>query len=120
MQTEKHLLPAVVARNEKIVRTGFWSKLRKAAGKVPFAEEVATAFYCVADPTTPPRVRGLLLAALAYFVVPTDAVPDFLAGIGFGDDAAVIAGTIALVSQHIRSEHRARARQALDLPQQED
>ncbi len=113
------LLPAVIARNERIVREGFWKKLLKKAGRVPFAEELATAYFCVADPTTPARVRGILLGALAYFVVPIDAIPDFVAGIGFTDDAAVIAGALALVSRHIRAEHREQARKALHLPPHE-
>jgi len=113
------LLPAIVARNERIVRDGFWKKLLKKAGRVPFAEELATAYYCVADPTTPPRVRGILLAALAYFVMPLDAIPDFVAGVGFTDDATVIAGAIALVSRYITADHHKRARQALHLPPRE-
>ncbi len=116
IETSHALLPAVIARNEKIVREGFWKKLLKKAGRVPFAEELATAYYCVADPNTPPRVRGILLAALAYFVVPVDAMPDFVAGVGFTDDATVLAGAIALVARHIRPEHRQRARAALHLP----
>jgi uncharacterized membrane protein YkvA (DUF1232 family) len=119
IQASRALLPAVIARNEKIVREGFWKKLLKKAGRVPFAEELATAYYCVADPTTPPRVRGILLAALAYFVVPIDAIPDFVAGVGFTDDATVVAGAIALVSRYIRPEHRDRARAALHLPPRE-
>lgn len=114
------LLPAVVERNEKIVREGFWAKLAKKAGRVPFAEDLATAYYCVADPATPPRVRGLLLAALAYFVIPLDAIPDFIAGVGFTDDATVLAGAIALVTRYISPEHRKQARAALHLPPRED
>lgn len=119
LETSGVLLPAVVARNEKIVGKGFWKKLLKVAGRIPFAEELATAYFCVADPRTPPRVRGILLAALAYFVVPVDAIPDVVAGLGFTDDATVIAAAIALVSRHIRPEHRERARQALHLPSRE-
>lgn len=117
---DRALLPAVIARNEKIVREGFWKKLLKKAGRIPFAEELATAYYCVADPQTPPRVRGILLAALAYFVVPVDAIPDFAAGLGFTDDATVIAAALALVARHIRPEHRARAKAALNLPPSEN
>jgi uncharacterized membrane protein YkvA (DUF1232 family) len=124
METEidpsRVLLPAVISRNERIVRERFWKKLAKLAGRVPFAEELASAYYCVADPTTPARVRAILLAALAYFVVPVDAIPDFVAGIGYSDDAAVMAAAIALVSRHIRPEHRDRARQALHLSPRAD
>jgi uncharacterized membrane protein YkvA (DUF1232 family) len=55
----------------------------------------------------------MLLAALAYFVLPIDTVPDFLVGIGFGDDAAILLATITLVRAHITPIHIAAARRVL-------
>jgi uncharacterized membrane protein YkvA (DUF1232 family) len=49
-------------------------------------------------------------------VTPADVIPDIVAGIGFTDDAAVLAASIALVARYLKPEHRARARAALDLP----
>lgn len=109
-------LPAVIARNERTVREGFWKKLMRVAGHVPFADDAAAAYFCATDPATPSKVRGILLAALAYFVMPFDVVPDFIAGLGFTDDAAVLAMAIGLVARHITPQHRARARSALGLP----
>src|SRR4051794_22558484 len=63
-----------------------WRKLVRVAAKITFADTLVAAWYCAMDPATPMRVQGALLAALAYFVLPIDAVPDFLAGIGFTDD----------------------------------
>lgn len=114
--TRKSQLPAVIARNRRTVDRGFWQKLAKFAGRIPFAEDAAAAYFCATDPATPSRVKGILLAALAYFVLPTDVIPDFIAGIGFTDDAAVLAMAISLVAGQIRPEHRARAREALHLP----
>jgi uncharacterized membrane protein YkvA (DUF1232 family) len=68
------------------------------------------------DPATPIRVRGALLAALAYFVVPIDIIPDVLFGIGFGDDLTVLAGVITMVGAHITDRHREAARRALADP----
>ena len=99
-------------RSER-VKARFWSTLRKAARVIPFADELVAAYYCAFDPATPHRVRLMLLAALAYFVLPFDTIPDFLAGIGFGDDAAVLLGTIALVQSHITAVHREAAKRAL-------
>jgi len=60
------------------------------------------------------RVATLaLLAALAYFVLPFDFVPDFLPMIGFADDAAVLATAIRMVATHITPDHREAARRAL-------
>ncbi len=113
-------LPAVIARNEQIVEERFWKKLLRVAGKIPFAEDLAAAYFCAVDPATPGRVKGVLFAALAYFVLPFDAVPDFLAGFGFTDDAAVLAAAIGLVSRHITSRHRSRARGALGIAPAKD
>jgi len=110
-------LPATIARNERIVDRGFWKKLLKVAGKIPFAEDAAAAYFCAVDPNTPSKVRAILLAALAYFVLPIDAIPDFVAGIGFTDDAAVMALAIAMVSGNIKDVHRRRARAALHIPE---
>ena len=84
------------------------------AGKLPFVEEIVAAYYCALDPATPMRVRGMLLAAIAYFILPFDFVPDIIAGLGFADDAALVTAVLALVSAHITPTHRAAAARALD------
>ena len=114
---ERAALPAVIALNRRTVETGFWTKLLKVAGKIPFTEELAAAYFCAVDPATPGRVKGILFAALAYFVVPTDAIPDFVAGLGFTDDAAVLALAISMVSRHVKPDHHSRARAALGIPE---
>ena len=104
-------LPVVVARNEEIVRGRFWNKLRLSLARVPFAHDLLAAYYCAIDPRTPARVKAVLLAALAYFVLPADVIPDFIAGLGFTDDLTVLAGSIALVREHLTPLHWQRAAQ---------
>ena len=99
---------------EARVRRGFWKTLKRAARHVPFLDELVAAYYCALDRRTPTRVRAMLIGALAYFVLPIDAVPDILAGIGFTDDVTVLLGVIGLVRAHIRDEHRLAARRTLD------
>ena len=108
-------LPVPMPRDEKTVDRDFWKKLRKVAGKIPFAEDAAAAYFCAVDPATPSKVKATLFAALAYFVMPFDIVPDFLAGVGFTDDAAVLALAISMVAREITDEHRAKARAALHI-----
>ena len=114
MQIQENVaLPSVIARNERIVQDGFWKKLRRLIGKIPFAEDLVSAYYCAIDPTTPLIARATLLGAVAYFVMPFDAIPDALAVIGFSDDATVLAAAIAIAGAHITPEHREKARKAL-------
>ncbi len=116
LQNPRIALPAVIARNEETVREGFWKKMARFAGRVPFAEEAAAAWFCTRDPVTPIRVKAMLLAALAYFVTPVDFIPDWIAAFGFTDDATVLMAAIGLVSSHMKPRHRAAARKALGLP----
>lgn len=99
---------------EERVRARFWKTARKAARQVPFMEELVAGYYCALDADTPPRVRGTLLAALAYFVFPLDMLPDFLVGFGFTDDVAVLMAAFNAVRGHITPAHRLAARQALE------
>jgi uncharacterized membrane protein YkvA (DUF1232 family) len=98
---------------EKTVRKKFWPTFRKAVRQIPFARDVVAAFYCATDPQTPLRVRGILLAALAYFIMPFDVIPDFFAVIGYTDDVAVLAAAFAMVSGNIRPQHYDAADRAL-------
>jgi uncharacterized membrane protein YkvA (DUF1232 family) len=99
-----------IAKNETTVRDGFWIKARKTLGHVPFTEDAVAAFHCATDSSTPLRIRGTLFAALAYFVMPFDIIPDFIVGLGYTDDAAVLAAAFVAASSHITATHRARAR----------
>ncbi|WP_374377305.1 YkvA family protein [Dongia sp.] len=101
-------------RDRARVEAGFWPKLRRLAGRLPFADELLAAYFCAVDPASPLKVKAVLMGALAYFVLPFDAVPDFLALFGFADDAAVIYAAIKTVAKHITPTHRDKARAALD------
>jgi uncharacterized membrane protein YkvA (DUF1232 family) len=100
-------------RNERTVERGFWRKLGAVAARIPFADEAVSAYYAARDPATPNRVKAVLLGALAYFVIPTDLVPDFIAGLGFTDDATVLLLAAQTVSGHIKPPHREKAKEKL-------
>ncbi|MCX8999333.1 YkvA family protein [Rhizobiaceae bacterium BDR2-2] len=100
-------------RREETVRAGFWPKIRKVATKVPFARDAVAAWYCATDRQTPVRVKGVLFAALAYFVMPADLIPDIFTVIGFSDDMAVLTAAFALIRGHIRDRHYEAADRAL-------
>lgn len=100
--------------DEAKVRRDFWPKLKSSLARIPFAEEVVAAYYCAMDSQTPLRVRGILLGALAYFIMPFDVIPDFVLGLGFTDDMAVIVAAITAIRNHMRPEHREKAKATLE------
>jgi uncharacterized membrane protein YkvA (DUF1232 family) len=116
----KALVPAVVQVNETRVTKGFWPKMRGVAARVPFAREALSAYYLARDPETPLRTKGIIYGALAYFVLPTDAIPDVIAGLGFTDDAAVLMTLMTVLGTAIKPKHKAKAETALEKLKNED
>ena len=111
---DRALVPSVIVVNEQKVDAGFWPKMRKVAARIPFAQEALSVWFCAKDEDTPLAAKGMMLAALAYFVMPVDAIPDFIAGIGYTDDAAVFAALLAILGKNLKPKHKDAARRALD------
>ena len=99
--------------DESSLRRNFWRKLQRVVAEIPFAEDLLAAYYCGFDRNTPLAVKATLLGAIAYFVLPTDAIPDYIPVIGYTDDAAVLAVAIKMVSDHLTPAHRQAAREKL-------
>jgi len=102
------------ARERERLRREFWHKARRVAARLPFAEDLLAAYYCAFDHATPMPVKASLVGALAYFVLPFDALPDVFPLLGFTDDAAVLLTALRMVGAHMRPEHRDAARAALE------
>ena len=90
------------------VDDGFWSKVRRNAGKVPFIRDAIAAYYCIKDDATPLWVKTVLVGALVYFISPVDAIPDVIVGLGYIDDAGVVAAAVAAVGSHLNEKHYAQ------------
>lgn len=110
----KALVPSVQKINEVRAQRGFWPKIARTAARIPFADQALSVWYAARDPQTPAAAKGMIFGALAYFVLPVDAIPDLFAGIGFTDDAAVFAALIATLGANIKRRHREAAEQALE------
>jgi uncharacterized membrane protein YkvA (DUF1232 family) len=92
-----------------------WEKLRrfaKRAGRV-VVERALRLYYASLDPRTPRWAKRAIYAALAYFILPFDVVPDFIPGIGFTDDAGTLLFTLLAVSAYVHPEIKLRARQKM-------
>lgn len=104
------------SRRERAVRKKFWPTFKRAVRQIPFSRDVVAGFYCALDPESPARVRGILLAAFAYFILPFDAIPDVFALVGFSDDIAVLSAALAMVNSHMKPKHYHAADRALADP----
>ena len=94
----------------------FWDKLGRfavRAGK-EVVEKALVLFYCLQDPDTPTRAKGIIAGALGYLIVPLDAIPDLTPGVGFVDDLGALTLALTIVVAHVKPEHHERARTKLN------
>ena len=91
--------------NESFVKENFWSKVKQVGAKIPFLKDVVAMYYCMMDEKTPITAKASIALALFYFISPIDAIPDFIAALGFTDDAGVIASTLLLIKTQLKDEH---------------
>jgi len=67
-------------------------------------------FYLLRKPDLPWKVRLAIVGALGYFILPFDALPDFIVGLGYTDDLSVLIGVLACCYMHVDGGVRERAR----------
>ena len=94
---------------ERVVRRRLASRLRALAAALPFAQQIASAYFCAVDRRTPAGVKLALLGALAGFLLPQRLIPKMLQSLVLGGDVGMLLGALQGFAQHIRPEHRLRA-----------
>lgn len=88
-----------------------WGKIARYARRAghEVVRKVLVLYYCLQDPDTPRWARRVIMGALAYFVIPINAVPDVTPMAGFTDDLGVLVAALAMVVSHIKPEHQSMA-----------
>lgn len=98
--------------SEELVKQGnHWEKLSSTIGQIPVV--LYAAYYAITDKATPTWVRVMIGMALLYLILPLDAIPDVIPGLGLVDDLLVLLGTMGVVGAKIEAEHVFEARHRL-------
>jgi uncharacterized membrane protein YkvA (DUF1232 family) len=95
--------------------TSFWDKLKKVA-KIAGMKVVYPALllqYMMKSEEVSLKTKLILSAALGYFILPIDFIPDFAPLIGFADDLGVLLLILRQMAVHITPEIRKNAREHL-------
>ncbi len=69
--------------------------------------------YMLKSDDIPSKAKLILSAALGYFILPIDFIPDFAPLLGFSDDLGVLALIIRQMAVYVTPEIRAQAREHL-------
>ncbi len=93
--------------NANFNEDSFWNIVRQYGKKIGYDAVYGALqlFYVIALQDTPAWVKSLAIGALAYLVMPIDAIPDFLPG-GYVDDAALIASVLGTIAAYISNDVR--------------
>lgn len=91
----------------------FWDKLKRVA-KVSGMKVVYPALlmhYLLKSDDVPLRAKLILTAALGYFILPLDFIPDFAPLLGFTDDLGVLLLILRQMAVYITPEIKKKARE---------
>lgn len=94
----------------------FWSKVARVAKRAGYEvlEKALWLHYAAQRPETPRWARVTAYGALGYFILPMDAIPDWLFGIGLTDDLGALTVAVVALSQYINDDVRRRTARKLD------
>lgn len=70
-------------------------------------------YHVLKHDITPTLDKALIIGALGYFILPFDVIPDFIIGLGYTDDLAVLLGAIDKVSINITDSIKEKAKSDL-------
>lgn len=96
--------------------SGFWEKLKgyaKTAG-LEVIEKALFLYYAAQKTETPIWAKTTVYGALAYFISPIDAIPDFTPIIGYADDLGVLAVAVTAIASYIDSDVKTQAQVKLE------
>ncbi len=108
-KNEQHA-PKLSPEQAEFSERSFWEKIKAQAGNAgkEVIEAALKLFYALQDPDTPSTAKAIIAGALVYFIVPTDAVLDFIPG-GYVDDLGALMGALWTVAEHIKDTHSEKA-----------
>ena len=67
-------------------------------------------FYLLSEKSVPVKNKLIIMAALGYFILPTDLISDFIPLLGFTDDAAFLSYAVSSVTSAITPEVKEKAK----------
>jgi uncharacterized membrane protein YkvA (DUF1232 family) len=70
-------------------------------------------YYILKSPDIPFKKKASIAAALGYFILPFDVVPDLIPLIGFSDDLWILMYTLVQISTSITPEIKNQAREKM-------
>jgi uncharacterized membrane protein YkvA (DUF1232 family) len=79
----------------------FWAKVERVGHKLSFTKDLKALYNYFTDNSIAWYRKSIVVAALIYFIVPIDAMPDIAPLIGYLDDLGVITAVIKYLGSEL-------------------
>jgi len=90
-----------VQKKIEYVDENIWGKLEKSGKRISFAKDILALYSYLKDPLVKWYRKAIVVAALVYFIVPIDTIPDLTPFFGYLDDLGVITALLKYLGSEL-------------------
>ncbi len=92
-----------VEKNVEFVEQNLWGKLESSGKRISFAKDILALYSYMKDPLVKWFRKAIVVAALVYFIVPIDTIPDLTPFFGYLDDLGVITALLKYLGSELKA-----------------
>jgi uncharacterized membrane protein YkvA (DUF1232 family) len=100
-KVEEEYDEAEVQKKMEYVDENLWGKLEKSGKRISFAKDILALYRYMKDPFVKWYRKAIVVAALVYFIVPIDTIPDITPLFGYLDDLGVITALLKYLGSEL-------------------
>ena len=100
-KVKKNINEKEVQKEIDFVDENLWGKLEKSGKRVSFAKDIIALYRYMKDPFVKWYRKAIVVAALVYFIVPIDTIPDITPLFGYLDDLGVITALLKYLGSEL-------------------
>lgn len=88
-------------KKEEYIDSNIIAKLAKVGTRVRLTRDIRALYRFMKSENVSLAKKFVVIAALLYFILPIDAIPDFIPVAGFLDDIGVVAAVVAFLGKEL-------------------
>jgi len=100
-RVEENYDEAEVQKKMDYVDENLWGKLEHSGKRISFAKDILALYRYMKDPLVRWYRKAIVVAALVYFIVPVDTIPDLTPLFGYLDDLGVITALLKYLGSEL-------------------
>ena len=100
-RNEKNINVDDVRKKIEYIDENLWGKLESTGKRISFAKDILALYSYMKDPFVKWYRKAIVVAALIYFIVPIDTIPDLTPLFGYLDDLGVLTALLKYLGSEL-------------------